>query len=49
MTKELLQAVHGQVSGVYLIPPAGRYDPLVEVLEWLRSVVPSPVGPDGGA
>ena len=48
MTKELLQAVHGQVSGVYLIPPAGRYDPLVEVLEWLRSVVPSPVGPDGG-
>ena len=39
MTKELLQAVHSQVGGVYLIPPAGRYDPLVEVLEWLRGAM----------
>ena len=39
MTKELLQAVHSQVAGVYMIPPAGRYDPLVEVLEWLRTAV----------
>ncbi len=47
MTKELLRAVHGQVSGVYLIPPAGRYDPLVEVLEWLRTVASSPALPGG--
>ena len=45
MTKELLQAVHSQVGGVYLIPPAGRYDPLVEVLEWLRTAwSPLPLG-----
>ena len=36
MAQELIQALRGQVQGVYLIPSFGRYDAAAEVLDLIR-------------
>ena len=35
ISRELLEAVHGRIAGVYFIPPFGRYQIVSEVLEGL--------------
>ena len=40
LCQELLRDVHGRVGGAYFLPPFGRYDTVLRVLEGVREVLP---------
>ncbi len=40
LCQKLLHEVHGQVGGAYFLPPFGRYDTVLRVLEGVREVLP---------
>jgi len=40
LCQELLCNVHGQVAGAYFMPPFGRYNTVLQVLEGVREVLP---------
>ena len=40
LCQKLLRDVHGRVGGAYFLPPFGRYDTVLRVLEGVRGVLP---------